>query len=96
MPKHLLGAGGESGGSSWPEVAFRRCCCGRCGSLGAQPTGACGRGQEFDAMLLITAPAQRVTCDPTCPGWPETRSLRAKDFSCTAELFNTVWVEVLF
>lgn len=46
-------------------------------------------------MFLIPAPAQRVTCDPTCLGWPETRSLGAKDSSCTAEFFSAVWVEVL-
>lgn len=56
------------------------------------PTGGCGRGQEFDSVLLITT----LTCDPTCPGWPETRSLGAKSSLCTAESFHTLWVEVLF
>lgn len=47
-------------GSSWPEVAFPRCCCGHRGPLGA----AAHRGQEFDSMLLITTSAQTMGCDP--------------------------------
>lgn len=61
-----------------------------------QPMGGCGQGQEFDSMLLIATPAQTVTCDPMCSGWPETRSPGEEGSLRTAEPFDTLRVEALF